>query len=69
MCGLLEELGRNGKGVGLRNVLLVGLVRIPLKMFFLSVHHTIPKDKFFGLYEARSYSGSIQSFYSWQQFR
>ena len=45
--GLFEELGRHAKGVGLRNVLIVGLVRSLLSMFFLSVHHTIPRDKFF----------------------
>ena len=35
------------RGVGLRNVLIVGLVRSLLSMFFLSVHHTIPRDKIF----------------------
>ena len=30
------------RGVGLRNVLIVGLVRSLLSMFVLSVHHTIP---------------------------
>ena len=34
-------------GVGLRNALLVGLVRSLLSMFFLSVDHTIPRDRFF----------------------
>ena len=35
------------KGVGLRNVLIVGLVRSLLSMSFLSVHHMIPRDKIF----------------------
>ena len=35
------------RGVDLRNVLIVGLVRSLLSMFFLSVHHTIPRDKIF----------------------
>ena len=44
--GLLEELGRCAKGgcVGHRSVLIVGLVRRQLSMFFLSVHHMIPRD-------------------------
>ena len=50
------------RGVGLRNVLIVGLVRSSLGMSFLSVHYTIPGNKFFGLYEANSYSRSIRSF-------
>ena len=45
--GLFEDLGRHAKGVGLRNVLIVGLVRSLLSMFFLSVHHMIPRDKIF----------------------
>ena len=35
------------RGLGLRNVLIVGLVKSLLSMFFLSVHHTIPRDKIF----------------------
>ena len=35
------------KGVGFRTVLIVGLVRNLLNMFFLSVHHTIPGVKIF----------------------
>ena len=35
------------RGVGLRNVLIVGLVRSMLSMFFLSVHNTIPRYNFF----------------------
>ena len=46
--GLFEELGRHVKGVGLRNVLIVGLVMSALSMFFLSVHHMIPRDKILG---------------------
>ena len=58
------------RGVGLRNVLIVGLVRSLFSMFFLSGHHTIPGDKFFGRqYGASSYSGRIRSFYSWQYFQ
>ena len=34
------------KGVSLRSVLIVGLVRSLLSMFFLSMYHMIPKDKF-----------------------
>ena len=34
------------RGVGLRNVLILGLVRSLSSMFFLSVHHTIHKEKF-----------------------
>ena len=33
------------------SVLIVGLVRSWLSMFFLSVHHMIPRDEFFGLFE------------------
>ena len=33
-------------GVAHRSVLFVGLARSQLNMFFLSVHHTIPRDKF-----------------------
>ena len=35
------------RGVGLRNVIFVGLVRSLLSIFFLSVRHMIPKDKNF----------------------
>ena len=35
------------RGVGLRNVLIVGLVRSPVEHVLLSVHHTIPRDKIF----------------------
>ena len=35
------------RGVGLRNVLILGFVRSLLSMFFLSVHHAIPGDKIF----------------------
>ena len=42
--GLFGELGRHDKGVGHRSVLIVGLVRNQLNMFFLNVHHMIPKD-------------------------
>ena len=45
--GLFEELGRHAKRGGLRNVLIVGLVRSLLSMFFLSVHHSIPRGKVF----------------------
>ena len=38
--------------VSLRSVLIVGLVRRVFSMFFLSVYHTIPRDKIFGLSEA-----------------
>ena len=34
------------KRVSLRNVLNVGFVKSLLSMFFLSVDHTIPRDKF-----------------------
>ena len=64
-----EELGRHTKRVGLRNVLTVGFVRSLLSMFILSVHHMIPRDKIFGLYEANPYSGSSQSFQSQQHFQ
>ena len=61
--GLFEELDRHAKGgVGLRNVLIVGLVRSLLSMLFLSAHHMIPRDNFFLLYQANPYSGSIRSF-------
>ena len=33
--------------IGIRNVLIVGLVRIVLSMFFVSVHDTISRDNFF----------------------
>ena len=33
--------------VGLRNVLVVGLVRSLVSMSSLSVHHTIPREKTF----------------------
>ena len=42
--GLFEELGRQIRGVGHRSVLIAGLVRNWLSMFFLSVHHMIPRD-------------------------
>ena len=35
------------KGVGPKNVIIVGLVRSPLRMYFLSMHHMIPRDKIF----------------------
>ena len=35
------------RGVGLGNALIVGLVKSLLSMFFLSVHHTIHRDKTF----------------------
>ena len=38
-------------GVDHRSVLVVGLVKNRLSMFFLSVHHMIPRDKFLGLLE------------------
>ena len=43
---LFEELGRYAKGVGQRSLLIVGLVRSQLSMFFSNVHHTIPRDCF-----------------------
>ena len=43
---MFKELGRHANRVGHRSVLIVGLVRNHLNMFFLSVHHTIPKDNF-----------------------
>ena len=33
-------------GMDLRNGVTVGPVRSRLNMYFLNVHHTIPKDKF-----------------------
>ena len=36
-------------GMGLKNVVIVGHVRSQLSMYFLNVHHTIPKDKIFRL--------------------
>ena len=59
------------KGLGLRNVLIVGLMKSLLSMFFLSVHCMIPRDKIFGLYmyEENPYSVSIQSFQSQQHFQ
>ena len=41
---LFEELSRLDKGVGHRSVLIAGLVRNRMSMFFLSVHHMIPRD-------------------------
>ena len=35
------------RGVGLKNVLIVGLVRSLLSMLFLSVRHMIPRNKIF----------------------
>ena len=49
------------RGVGLKNALIVGLISTLFSMFFSSVHHMIPSDKFFGLYEASTYSRSIRS--------
>ena len=43
--GLFEELGRHDKGVGHRSVLIAGLVRNRLSMFFWSVYHMFPRDK------------------------
>ena len=45
--GLLTNWVGMLRGVGLRNVLIVGLVRSLSSMLFLSVHRTIPRDKFF----------------------
>ena len=42
--------------VGLRNIIIVGLVRSPLSRFFLSVNDRNPKDKIFGLYKAFNHS-------------
>ena len=42
--GLFEELCRDDKGVGHGSVLIAGLVRNQLSMFFLNVHHMIPRD-------------------------
>ena len=42
--GLFEEFCRYDKGVGHRSVLIAGLVRNRLSMFFLSVHDMIPRD-------------------------
>ena len=36
-------------GMGLRNVAIVGLVKSRLSMYFLNVHHTIPKDNYGGI--------------------
>ena len=57
--GFLRNWVGMPRGVGLRNVLVVGLVKSLLSMSFLSVHHTIPRDKIFGVYEESSYSGRI----------
>ena len=40
---LFEDLSRYDKGVDHRSVLIVGLVRSLLSMFFLSVHRMIPR--------------------------
>ena len=44
--GLLEESGGHAKGVSHRSVLIVGLVRSHLSMFFSNVHYMIPRDFF-----------------------
>ena len=54
--GLFEGLSRHVKGVGHKSVLITGLVRNRLSMFFLSVHHMIPETKFFLLFEDGSSS-------------
>ena len=41
--GLFEELCRHDKGVGHRSVLIARLVRNRLSMFFVNVHHMIPR--------------------------
>ena len=38
---------------------IVGLVGSLLRLSFFSVHHTTPRDNFFALFEASSYSGCI----------
>ena len=57
--GLLRSWVGMLKGASLRNVLIVGLVRSLLSMFFLRVHHMIPRHNFFGLYVANRHSESI----------
>ena len=42
--GVFDEVDRHDKGGGHRSVLIVGYVRSQLSMFFLSVHHMIPRD-------------------------
>ena len=44
------------KGVGLRNVLQCncGSCKESVEHVHLSVHHMIPRDQFFGLYETNS---------------
>ena len=53
--GFLKRWVGTQREVGPRNVLIMGLVRCLLSMSFLSVHHTIPRNKIFGLFEASSY--------------
>ena len=43
--------------VGHKSVLIVGLVKSQLNMFFLSVNHMIPTDKNVGLLAANSSFG------------
>ena len=38
------------RGVGPRNVLIVGFVRNLLSTFFFNVHHVITGDKYLGLF-------------------
>ena len=60
--GLFEELGRHANRMGPRNVLIVGLVRNLLSMFFSVCIICFSETKFFQLSEASSYTRSIQTF-------
>ena len=54
--------------VGQRSVLIVGLVRSQLSMFFLNVHRMIPR-LIFGLFEEGPSSECVSSLSSWLHFQ